>query len=98
MLADWRKVHHMLYEGQISSQRQQSTRDTIVRVMHRVQDAWAEGKLAGMLLMDVKSTFDHVSRNGLLQKMETVGANGDLVRWTESFLLERNVSLVVDGH
>lgn len=53
--------------------------------------------MAGMLLMDVKGAFNHVSRNELMRKMEAMSADGDLVRWTGSFMEERKVSLVVDG-
>lgn len=51
-----------------------------------------------MLLMDVKSTFDHIRRSGLMKNMDALEAGGDLVRWTASFILERKVSSMVDGH
>lgn len=35
---------------------------------------------AGMLLMNVKVAFDHVSRNRLMWNMEALGADGDLVK------------------
>lgn len=36
----------------------------------RVEVAWGEGKLTGMLLKDVKEAFDNVRRNGLMRKIE----------------------------
>lgn len=51
-----------------------------------------------MLLMDVKRTFDHVSKNELMRKIEAMGVDGDLVRCTGSFMSERRVSLVVQDH
>lgn len=48
--------------------------------------------------MRVKGAFDHVRRNGLMQKMDALGTDGDLITWTGSFLSERMVSLVVKGH
>lgn len=51
-----------------------------------------------MLLMDVKSTFNHVSRNYLLRTMETMDADGDLILWIEAFMSNRSVSLVIEGH
>lgn len=70
----------------------------MVQVTKRVQKTQKEGKLTGMLLMHVKSAFDYVIKNGKMPKMEAVGADGDLVRWTGFFISERKVSLVVDGH
>lgn len=49
-----------------------------------------EGKMTGMLLMDFKVAFDHISRNGLIRKVEVIGADGNLVRYTgRSFRNER---------
>lgn len=36
--------------------------------------------MAGMLLIDVKVAFHHVSRNELMRKMEAMGTNGNLIR------------------
>lgn len=33
-----------------------------------------------------------------MQNMNALGMDGDLVRWTGSFMSDRNVSLVVDNH
>lgn len=54
--------------------------------------------MTNMLLIDVKGASDHVSRNELIRKMGKMGADGDLVRWTGSFLLKGMRSLVVEGH
>lgn len=51
-----------------------------------------------MLLIDVKSAFDHISRICLLQTMKRINTDGDLIRWTESFMSDRSRSLVNDSH
>lgn len=38
------------------------------------------------------------AENGLLLKMNEIGADSDLVQWTGSFMTERRVSLVIDSH
>ncbi len=48
--------------------------------------------------MDVKGTFDHVSKEQLLIQMIDLGIDGDLVTWTSSFLTNRKVQLVIHGH
>lgn len=95
MLVDCCKAHHNWHECQIESRRQCSAIDAVARVIQRVQDTRRGGKLAGMLLMEVKEAFDHISRNGLKWKMEALGANGDLVGWTGSFMLERSLSFII---
>lgn len=63
-----------------------------------VQEAWSDGKLASMLLIDIKEEFDHISSNILLRTMKSKGADGDLMRWTVSFMSDRSVSLGIDSH
>ena len=48
--------------------------------------------------MDVKGAFDHVSRAQLTQRMSDLGIDDDLIGWTQSFLTDRWVELVIDGH
>lgn len=64
----------------------------------QVQEAWMEERLTDILLIDVKRTLYHVSRNKIMRKMNVLGADEDLVRWMRSFMSERRVSLVVDSH
>ena len=48
--------------------------------------------------MDVKGAFDHVSRKKLAERMTDLGLDGDLVGWTQSFIIDRRVELIIDGH
>lgn len=98
ILADWWEIHHILYEGQIKSRRQKSAIEAVARVSHRVQGAPVGGKLAGLFLMYDRGAFDNVSKNCLMRNIEALGADGHLVRWTELFLSDRSVSLVVDNY
>lgn len=46
----------------------------------------------------MKREFNHVTIDYLPRNMEDIGGHGDLVRWTESFMLYRSVSLYINGH
>lgn len=98
ILSEWCEINHILHESQTGSRRQRSFRDIVVRVICRVQGTCVAGKVADMLLMDIKGTLHHVSRNCLLCTMESMGTDGDLMKYTELFLCNRSVSLVIDGH
>lgn len=39
-----------------------------------------ELKFSGILLIDVKGSFDYVSRNGMMRNMNALGEDGNLVR------------------
>lgn len=66
ILSEWCEVNHILHNGQMGFRRQSSAIDTVAHVVRRVQRAWVEGKLAGILLIDVRGAFDHVSQGWLL--------------------------------
>ena len=46
--------------------------------------------------MHVKGAFDHISKEQLLTRMIELGIDGDLVTWTDSFLIDRKLQLVID--
>lgn len=51
-----------------------------------------------MLLMVVKVTFDHISRNSITGTLQSMGADGDLRRWTELFMSDKSIELVIDSY
>ena len=54
--------------------------------------------MAGALFMDVKSAFNNVSKTHLGKRMwQVLGIEPDLIRWTSSFMSDRQVKLVLDG-
>ena len=48
--------------------------------------------------MDVKDALDHVSKTQLVAQMLELEIDGDLICWTRSFLTDRKIQLVIDGH
>lgn len=61
----------------MGSEKQRSSIDVVARVVGRVQETWAEGKLEDMLLMDIKDTFTHVSQKSLLRTIADIRADSD---------------------
>lgn len=67
-------------------------------MFNRVQETCVEGKLVGMFLTDVKGAFDYINRNYLQCTMENMGADGDLIWWTELFMSYRSTVFVINRH
>jgi len=59
--------------------------------------AWNRKHITGALFMDVKSAFNNVSRGHLINRMMQLEMENNIVRWTESFMCERKVRLVLTG-
>lgn len=51
-----------------------------------------------VLFMGMKGALDHVSKVELFRKILDLGIDGDLIKWTKSFLSNRKVQLVINGH
>ena len=48
--------------------------------------------------MDIMAAFPREVRGRLMHAMKAKNINGDLIRWTESFLSERMVAMVIKGN
>jgi hypothetical protein len=86
-----------LHWGQFCGRKQCSAVDAVAYVMNRTHIAWNNRQIAGLLLMDIKSAFDHVNHRRLLTTMVAKKLDGDLIEWTEDFLTNRTVQITVDG-
>lgn len=87
-----------LHQGQMGARKQRCAIDAVASLVYKIEESWAEKKLAAALFMDVKGAFDHVSKTKLVERMMELGIDGDLIRWTRSFLTDRRVQLVINGH
>jgi len=97
LIADHLERKRGLHEGQYGCRKRRSCVDAVAILMNRTQQAWKEKRVAGALFMDVKSAFNNVSKAHLGKRMEALGVEPDLIRWTGSFMSDRQVKLVLDG-
>ena len=67
-------------------------------IREEVHQAWGQKQLAAALFLDIVGAFDRVDPARLGKRMEECGLDGDLRRWTQSFLANRKILLVIDGH
>jgi len=97
LIADHLERKRALHEGQYGCRKRRSCVDAVAVLIHRTQQAWAAKKVAGALFMDVKSAFNNVNKTHLGKRMQALGIEPDLIRWTGSFMSDRQVKLVLDG-
>ena len=86
-----------LHDGQFGCWKRRSCIDTVAVLMNRTQLAWGRKQMAGVLFMDVKSAFNNANKTHLGKCMQVLGIEPDLIRWTGSFMSDRQVKLVLDG-
>ena len=53
-------------------------------------------KILSILFFDVKGAFDHVSKAHLLDTMQRLHLHPAVIRWTDTFLSDRQIGLAFD--
>jgi len=57
---------------------------------------WRNRHIAGVLLMEIKAAFPSVEKGRLVKLIKVRQMDGDLRQWTESFLSERTVEMIIE--
>jgi ribonuclease HI len=85
-------VHHLLPSRHTGGRKLTSTDHAMHLLLQRIHEAWADGKVASLLLLDVSGAFDNVSRPRLIHNLRKRRVNQTLVRWIDSFLSNRSTT------
>ena len=72
LLSEYCETFSKLHPGQMGARKQRCAIDAVASRVCKVQESWAEKKLAAALFMDVKGAFDHVSKTSLVEKNDKV--------------------------
>lgn len=83
--------------GQYGCRTRRSAVDAVRLAIAQTQEEWGRGRFTGALLMDVAAAFPSVAGGCPLRKMRSMGTDVNLVHWTDSFILDRQVIISVDG-
>jgi ribonuclease HI len=86
-------THHLLPSRHTGGRKLVSTDHAIHLLLQRIHEAWADEKVASLLLLDVSGAFDNVSRQRLLHNLKKRRINETLIRWIDSFLSDRSTTL-----
>jgi len=98
LLSDEAEGRGLLSDRQFGSRRGRSAIDTVAIMVDRAHAAWKGGHIAGVLLMDIKAAFPSVAKGRLVNLMKVRQMAGDHIRWTESYLSERTVEMIIEGN
>jgi len=96
-IASFCETNAIFHRGQFGCRRGRGALDAVAQLVTEVESAWSKKRTALALLLDVKEAFDRVSKRQPLKRMIQVGIAGNIVRWVDSFLSDRQAMLVIDG-
>ena len=72
-----------------------STETTVCSIMNDMIQMVSEGKCGILVMLDLSAAFDTVVHEYLLNDLKFIGINGSAYRWFESYLQNREVTVVV---
>jgi len=86
LLSDEAERRALLGDCQFVSRETRSALDAAAIKVDRAHAEWKEANITGVLLMDIKAAFPSVARRRRIHAMQARKIDGDLIRWTASFL------------
>ena len=75
-----------------------SAMNQLLFITDKIYRALEAGKDVCMIFLDVSKAFDRVWHAGLLYKCKSMGISGDLYKWINDYLSDRQIRAVVNGH
>jgi hypothetical protein len=87
----------LLYSYQSGFRRGYSTDTCLTHISDYIRFKMDEGKMVGMILLDLQKAFDTVNHSILIMKLEAIGLHSDAVRWFTSYLSDRHQVVDVSG-
>ena len=66
-------------------------------IVHKIYKALEKGREVRAVFLDISKAFDRVWHRGLLAKLKSLGVNGPMLIWFESYLSDRKQRVVIDG-
>ena len=86
-----------LYSHQYGFRRGRSTTQAIAQLNNWVLESMDEGKVTGLLFVDISKAFDSINHKVLLDKLKHMGMSERSLQWFKSYLAERRQCVLVNG-
>jgi hypothetical protein len=69
----------------------------LIFVVNKIYQALEKGNEVRAVFLDISKAFDKVWHKCLLAKLKSIGINGPLLQWFESYLTERYQRVTIEG-
>ncbi|EYC24015.1 hypothetical protein Y032_0014g2271 [Ancylostoma ceylanicum] len=92
---DFLDSHGIIPMNQFGFSKNSSTTDILLQSTHDWTMQLSKQKCIDIIYFDISKAFDTVSHQKLLRKLEYLGISGNILKWLESFLVERTFSVKI---
>ena len=87
----------LFHSNHHGSRRNHNTATALVQMYDKWLEEVEEGKMVGVMMVDLSAAFDMVDHKLLLAKLELFGLDDNALNWVRSYLSQRSQSVCVDG-
>ncbi len=87
----------LIYVFQSGFRKSHSTDTSLLYLTDFIRRQIDEGKMCGMVLLDLQKAFDTVNHSILLDKLSVMGFSSKVITWFNSYLSERVQRVEIDG-
>ena len=80
----------LIYKFQSGFRNGYSTETCLIHLTDFIRNEISQGRMVGMVLLDLQKAFDTVNHTILLKKLEVLGLDSACVKWFRSYLSNRH--------
>ena len=96
-LVPYLETHGLLSPHQFGFRTGRSTMDQLLLVYDSVSKQTDRGAVSDVILFDFSKAFDVVVHSLMIDKLSSIGIQGNILKWITSFLTRRSMRVCVKG-
>ena len=89
-------LNKIIYQYQSGFRTNHSTDSCLSYLSNKILQGFDDGKLTGMILIDLQKAFDTIDHTILLNKLNFLGFSSSVVSWYRSYLTNRTFMVEID--
>ena len=90
--------NHLSSNKQYGFRQNRSTSDLLLQLSTSWNKSLDNGKYTYVIALDIAGAFDRVWHKGIVEKLKSMGIDGNLLELVQSYLKDRTLRVVVNGH
>ena len=96
-VVDYLETNGLIHPSHHGFRSGHNTTTALAQMFEVWAEAFDEGKISAVLLLDLSAAFDVVDHGILLEKLKIYGFDENLVSWMDSYLSGRKQKVLIDG-
>jgi hypothetical protein len=88
----------LLLINHFGAKKKRSAEQALLLLQEHIYNAWRLKKVLSLISFNIKSVYNKVYKDRLLQRLAARGIPPALIQWINTFCLERTAIILINGH